>query len=363
MEIERRFPGLCAGQPAARDPVGLQDPAARAGPAGHDSLGPVAGRTHRDRGAEDREAAAGRAPEGPRGRGQARAGQRASGWWRSRASSLERGDPKEAERWATRALAIQPDNAEALALRARARAARGRVRRRPEGPRRPVAGRAREPAGALCRQLRVSRRGPELRRRRGDVRAHPRRPVRPRRRRAREGEAHRRAAARANETAAAAQKSAPRPARSDRPVGPFGRGRRDGFHGEQASGPPPDLAAQSRAALEESRRLVAAGQIRRGRKAAQRRGESGSGQSRLAAGVARGRVPGPLLPERGRPGRRSSSPSRKPRRPRCSMQPSSSTRRARRDEARGYLQQAMPRVSGALVDEYSKKILGTGAAR
>ncbi len=29
------------------------------------------------------------------------------------------------------------------------------------------------------------------------------------------------------------------------------------------------------------------------------------------------------------------------------------------DEARGYLRRAMPRVAGPLVDEYSKKILGT----
>ena len=28
------------------------------------------------------------------------------------------------------------------------------------------------------------------------------------------------------------------------------------------------------------------------------------------------------------------------------------------DEARGYLKRAMPRVSGPLVDEYSRKILG-----
>jgi tetratricopeptide (TPR) repeat protein len=39
--------------------------------------------------------------------------------------SLEHGDPKEAERWATRALSIQPQNSDALALRARARAAKG----------------------------------------------------------------------------------------------------------------------------------------------------------------------------------------------------------------------------------------------
>ena len=277
--------------------------------------------------------------------------------------SLERGDPKEAERWASKALATQSENADALALRARARVARGEYVD------------ALKDLAALAQDERASRpelyadnfvslvevrnfdgasemagRVPESLSNRADV-------VRARAKLTAEQERH------AGETTAAALKSAPKPAAPTPPPAAAVPAASTAASG--ASKPteaPPGLAARSRAALEESRRLVSSGKSGAAEKllTVAVKGDPGNRDLRLelleAACLVRSYQNAVAQVPLVTPIADSESPS-------LFYAAIALYETGKTEEARAYLQRAMPRVSGVLVDEYTKKILGPAGAR
>ncbi len=269
--------------------------------------------------------------------------------------SLERGDPKEADRWATKALAIQPDNADALALRARARAARAEYAD------------ALKDLAALSQEERASRpelyadnfvclvevrnfdaaaemsaRIPEAQATRADV-------VRARAKMIAEQQ-------RANQTAAAAPKSAPKP--TPAPTAPGATAPA----APKPPGAPADLTAQSRGALEESRRLVASGKSGEAERllSVAVKADPANRDLRLelleAACLNRSYQNAVAQVPLVRPIADSEAPS-------LFYAAVALYETGKADEARVYLQRAMPRVSGVLVDEYTKKILGPSGAK
>ncbi len=274
--------------------------------------------------------------------------------------SLERGDPKEAERWASKALATQSDNADALALRARARVARGEYVD------------ALKDLAALAQDERASRpelyadnfvslvevrnfdgasemagHVPESLSNRADV-------VRAKAKLTAEQERH------AGKTTTAALKSAPKPATpAPAPAAPASTAASGASKPTEA---PLDLAARSRAALEESRRLVSSGKSGAAEKllTVAVKGDPGNRDLRLelleAACLVRSYQNAVAQVPLVTPIADSESPS-------LFYAAVALYETGKTEEARAYLQRAMPRVSGPLVDEYTKKILGPAAAR
>ena len=274
--------------------------------------------------------------------------------------SLERGDPKEAERWASKALATQSENADALALRARARVARGEYVD------------ALKDLAALAQDERASRpelyadnfvslvevrnfdgasemagRVPESLSNRADV-------VRARAKLTAEQERH------AGETTTAVLKSAAKPATP--PPAPAAPASTAASGASKPAAAPPDLAARSRAALEESRRLVSSGKSGAAEKllTVAVKGDPGNRDLRLelleAACLVRSYQNAVAQVPLVTPIADSESPS-------LFYAAIALYETGKTEEARAYLQRAMPRVSGVLVDEYTKKILGPAGAR
>ena len=270
---------------------------------------------------------------------------------------LERGDPKEADRWATKALAAQPDDADALALRARARVARAEYAD------------ALKDLAALSQDERASRpelyadnfvslvevrnfdaaaemspRIPESQAGRSDV-------VRAKAKLAAEQQQ------RASQAAAAAPKSAPRPA----PTVPAATVPAAAA-AVKPTAVPVDLAAQSKRALDESRRLVAAGKSAEAERllSVAVKADPGNRDLRLelleAACLNRSYQNAVAQIALVKPIADSEAPS-------LFYAAVALYETGKTDEARMYLQRAMPRVSGALVDEYAKKILGPSGAK
>ena len=265
------------------------------------------------------------------------------------AEALERGDAKDAEKWATKALSLQPSNAEALALRARSRYERRLyadaltdlsavpadvferhpdlyaekfvclvdARRFDEAER--IAGRIPETSAAR----------PEVAKARTDLAAEQRRTA---------SASKARSAPAGTESASSRQTSAPAASAVPAPVAP--------------SDP-----ARSQAALDESRRLILASRAGDAEKVLDEaiRNDPGNRELRLAlleaacldrsypTGAAQVALVKPFTPSEG---------------PAMFYAAVVLYETGRVDEARAYLKQAMPSVSGPLVDEYSKKILG-----
>lgn len=259
--------------------------------------------------------------------------------------ALERGDPKGAERWASKALAIQSGNTEALALRARSRMARGEVEdaskdlaalppeafeKQPELYADKFVGLVETRSWTAARE--ISKRIPETLSNRADV-ARARQKLALEEQRAGGETGHAGGAAPPGSPAAA-------PPPSTKP------------------GPPPtDAAAKSKDALAEARRLVVAGKSQEaGRLLSEAiKQDPGNRDLRLAlleaACLSRayplGAAQIPLVTPFGE----SESPS-------IFYASVLLYETGKTEEARKYLERALPNVSGQLVNEYSKKILG-----
>lgn len=258
--------------------------------------------------------------------------------------ALERGDPKDAERWAGKALAIQSGNSEALALRARARLARGEFEdalkdlaalppdefeKRPELYADDFVGLVETRNWTVARE--ISRHIPETLSNRADV-------VRARDKLTLEEQRASRETGRAG-GAAPPTSPAPGPPAPAKPVPS-----------------PADTAAKSKDALAEARRLVAAGKAQdAGRLLSEAiKRDPGNRDLRLAlleaACLSRayqlGAAQIPLVTPFGE----SESPS-------IFYASVLLYETGKTDEARKYLERALPNVSGQLVNEYSKKIL------
>ena len=252
--------------------------------------------------------------------------------------ALERSDPKDAEQWASKALSIQPQNSDALALRARARAAKNdcsgaladlAALSAAEKDSRPdlyaddfvclVEGRNWEAAEVVAGRV------PPSSSTRPDVVAA---------RTKLSSEQQRRTGSTTASTAA------PKAA-------------------TKAAAPPPD-PARSRAVLEESRRLVLAGKPGDAEKMLNEalRSDPGNRDLRLAlleaACLDRSYQSGAAQVALVKPFAETEAPS-------MFYAAVVLYETGKFDEARGYMKQAMPRVSGPLVDEYANKILSTGS--
>ncbi len=272
--------------------------------------------------------------------------------------SLQRGDPKQAERWATKALALDAGNADALVLRARARVARGEfadalkdlaalppgeLDKRPElyADRFVCLVESGDWAGAEDAQKRI----PEALARRTDVVLAQRKLRSEQQRRSKLAAAPAGAKPAAKPGAAAGNPSGTASATTP-PSGP----------GKPAEPAPAD-AARSRAALEEGRRLVLAGKAADAEKIlnAAVKADPGNRDLRLALLEAaclsrsyQNAMAQVLISE---PFADAEAPS-------IFYAAVALYESGRMKEARGYLERALPKVSGPLVDEYSRKILG-----
>jgi tetratricopeptide (TPR) repeat protein len=265
------------------------------------------------------------------------------------ALALERGDAKEAEKWATKALSLQPTNAEALALRARSRFARRQYadaltdysalpadafERRPELYAEEfvclVEARRFEDAEAISGRIpAASAARPDVAKARTDLAAERQRRTAP---------APKPAAATASTATGGAASAVSRAASAP------------------ASAPTPD-PARSKAALDESRRLVLASRATDAEKLLNEAIKSDPGNRELrlalleAACLDRSYPAGAAQVALVKPFAENEAPA-------MFYAAVVLYETGRVDEARAYMKQAMPRVSGPLVDEYSRKILG-----
>ncbi len=252
--------------------------------------------------------------------------------------ALARGDAKEAERWAAKALAIQPANADGLAVRAAARAARGEC-----------ADALRDLAALSAEEL---GKRPELyadmfvcdvdaRNWDGAAAAAPRVP---------QSAANRADVVRARAKLAAARPQAPREAAPTRVA--------RGAAAPAASPTPVDAAAKSAHALEESRGLIAAGKAAEAERLLTDavRSDPGNRDLRLelleAACLSRSYQIAAAQVGAVKPLADSEGPS-------LFYASVALYETGHVDEARAYFERARPRVTGVLVDEYARKILGT----
>lgn len=268
--------------------------------------------------------------------------------------ALDRGDPKEADRWASKALAVQANNADALSLRARARVERAECAEaladlaamsQEERASRPELAADTFVCLVEVRNFdaaaEISRRVPESQAARADVVRARAKLTAEQQRRVSDATAASKAAPKASTPAPAAAAAAPAAKPIPAPV---------------------DTAAQSKSALEESRRLVLAGKSSEAERllSVAIKADPGNRDLRLELLEA-------ACLDRSYQNAVAQVPLVKP------IADSESTslfyaavalyETGKTDEARGYLQRAMPRVSGALVDEYSQKILGPSGAR
>jgi tetratricopeptide (TPR) repeat protein len=267
------------------------------------------------------------------------------------ALALERGDTKDAEKWATKALSLQPANAEALALRARSRFAQRRYadaladlsalpadafERRPELYAEMfvclVEARRFDDAAAIAGRIpETAATRPDVAKARTDLAAEQRRT----------GSAPKAAVAPASTSAGGAASDSSRKAAAP----------------AAAPAAPPD-PARSKAALEESRRLVLVSRAGDAEKLLNEaiKNDPGNRELRLALLEA-------TCLDRSYPAGAAQVPLVKPfaenEAPAMFYAAVVLYETGRVDEARAYMKLAMPRVSGPLVDEYSKKILGT----
>jgi tetratricopeptide (TPR) repeat protein len=283
--------------------------------------------------------------------------------------ALEQGDAKEAEQWASKALAIQSGQPEALAIRARARMARkdctgalqdlnalppSEVERRPEL----TADRfvCLVEVGDWPAAERVAATIPPSLSRRPDV-------ARASQKLASTGQ--RRGAAAGSASAAASKAAASKP-----PAPPPTQAQAQGAGPKPAGGaapapaPPPaarpslDPAAQSRAALDESRRLVYAGRASEAERLLTSALQADEGNRDLRLALLEAACLGRAYPTAAaqiplvQPFAESEAPS-------MFYAAVVLYETGRVEDAQSYLRRAKSRVSGPLVDEYSRKILGT----
>ena len=257
--------------------------------------------------------------------------------------AAERGDWKEAERWAGTALAAQPNNTDALALRARARVVRGEfAQARADLNAIPPAELAKRPE--LYADVFVT--GVEA----GDWTLASE--VAPK------SSLESDVALRCREGAAEAGGRAAAPSRG---IGPedgidlAGR-KRDGDP-TGSGGAAPNPGVRSREVLAESRQLVLAGRAAEARAALADalKADPNNRELRLAlleaACLSRSYRDGAFQVPLVAPFGDTEAPS-------MFYAAVVLYETGKEDEARGYLKRAMPRVSGPLVDEYSRKILG-----
>jgi hypothetical protein len=252
--------------------------------------------------------------------------------------ALEQGDAKEADRWATKALSIQSQNSDALALRASARAARNQCAD------------ALADLGALSAKERDRR--PELYAddfvclvavRNWDAAA------------AVAGRVPQASASRPDVASARAQLAAEQQRRGGSKAAPATAARAPA----PAPAPAPD-AARSRAALEESHRLVLAGRSADAEKLLNDalKADPANRELRLALLEAscldRSYQSGAAQVALVKPFTETEAPS-------MFYAAVVLYETGKFDEARAYMKQAMPRVSGPLVDEYANKILATAS--
>jgi hypothetical protein len=252
--------------------------------------------------------------------------------------SLEHGDPKDAERWASKALSIRSQNSDALALRAQARAARGacadaladlNALSAEERDKRPelyaddfvCLVEVRNWDGATA----VAGRVPQASATRADV-----------------------ASARAKLAAEQQRRGGPK-AMAPTPAPATA---------SKAAAPPAADPARSRAALEEGHRLVLAGRPADAEKALNDALKSDPSNRDLrlalleAACLDRSYQSGAAQVALVKPFAESEAPS-------MFYAAVVLFETGKLEEARTYMKQAMPRVSGPLVDEYANKILPT----
>jgi tetratricopeptide (TPR) repeat protein len=271
--------------------------------------------------------------------------------------ALDRSDAREAERWAGKALAIQPTNQEALALRARARVMRGEFAQAradlaalapAEFEKRPELYADRfvclvevqdwSAAGEAAARIPASQAS------RSDV-------AKARQKLAAENERRAKSTAAAS---AATPRSAPQPTRPPATAVPAASSVK-----KSAPAPTPvaDTAARSREALAEAKRLVQAGRAGDALKILTEAVKADPGNRELRLEVLEA---GCLA--RAYPLAASQIPAVAPL---SDSEPTSMFYAAmalfetgRTDEARVYMERALPKVSGPLADEYAKKILG-----
>jgi tetratricopeptide (TPR) repeat protein len=263
--------------------------------------------------------------------------------------AASRSDWKETEKWADKALTIDPFNQEAAGLRVRARVQRGELElaradlavltpsefdKHPElyADRLVVLTDAGDWTGAEAASARV----PQSQASRADV-----------------VKAQQKLAAERQRRTAAAQAPAPGPSGSPASNSPASK--------QTRSAPPSDpaaVAAHSKDVLAESRRMIAAGRATDAQKALSDAltADPSNRELRLAlleaACLSRAYSEGAAQVVLVTPFVESEAPS-------MFYAAVVLYETGKTDEARGYMRRAMPRVAGPLVDEYSKKILGT----
>ncbi len=253
--------------------------------------------------------------------------------------ALDRGDAKEAERWAGKALAIQPTSADALAVRAAARTARGEC----TDALRDLAALSAEELGKhpeLYADLFVC--DVDARNWDGAAAAAPRVP---------QSAANRPDVVRARSRFDAAQPQASREAAPTRVA-------RGTTAAPAASPTPLDTAAKSARALEESRRLIGTGKAVEAERLLTDavRSDPGNRDLRLelleAACLSRSYQIAAAQVGAVKPLADSEGPS-------LFYASVALYETGHVDEARAYFERARPKVTGVLVDEYARKILGT----
>ena len=285
--------------------------------------------------------------------------------------ALEQGDAKGAEQWASKALAIQSGQPEALAIRARARLARkdctgalqdlgalppSEVERRPElNADRFV---CLVEVGDWPAAERVAATIPPSLSRRPDVARASQKLASDRQRR---GPSPAPASASAAVSRTPPPKAAPPPSTSQAQGGGSGGSKPAAA---AASAPPPaarprmDPAVQSRAALDESRRLVYAGRATEAERLLTSALQADEGNRDLRLALLEAACLGRAYPTAAaqiplvQPFTDSEAPS-------MFYAAVVLYETGRVEDAQSYLRRAKNRVSGPLVDEYSRKILGT----
>ena len=284
--------------------------------------------------------------------------------------ALERGDAKDAEQWATKALAIQSNQPEALAIRARARIARGdcpgalhdlgalppsEVERRPElnadrfvclvevGDWPAAEGAAATLPPSLSRRPDVARATQKL--------------ASDKQRRA-SGPASTSASASAPKAPAAPPPAAPTPVPAKQAQGGAAKPAPAAATAPPAAEKPrADPAAQSRAALDESRRLVYAGRATEAERLLSSALQSDATNRDLRLALLEAACLGRAYPTAAaqiplvQPFSESEAPS-------MFYAAVVLYETGQVEDAQSYLKRARNRVSGPLVDEYSRKILG-----
>ncbi len=265
--------------------------------------------------------------------------------------AVDRSDGKDAEKWAAKALGLDPSNPDGLALRARARVLRGQTApAKADVAAIPAAALEKRPqlygdvlvvlveSGDWAGADEASRHIPEAVANRPDV-----------------ARARQKLASERPQRVAQAPRTTPPPATTPQPQSPAAR--RPNPTPAPVAVPAAAAPSSSREVLAESRRLVAAGKAAEAQRALAEalKADPGNRDLRLAL------LEAACLSGSYREGATQVAivaPFADAEAPSMFYAAVVLYETGRTDEARGYMQRAMPKVSGVLVDEYSKKILG-----